>query len=191
MAARGYYFEGAELNGKTFGGFLPSDRIPFASEWGLVTMIGDLRKVIEIVGVDERRARVVAAVSCGTSGGGAVEKYTSLLGPELTHPVDMSATYGWIEHDAADPPEHTSIEDLARSWRTAAMASCLCGTTRSWSGWGRIRPRAGWSCQRGSAPEPSPRGDHFEAYFTLQPYASVCLVVIGLPAASSPRAFST
>jgi pimeloyl-ACP methyl ester carboxylesterase len=57
-----------------------------------------------------------AAVSCGTSKGGATESYTSLLGPKLTHPSDPNATYDWVEWDQTMPPEHTSIDDLARSW---------------------------------------------------------------------------
>ena len=57
-----------------------------------------------------------AAVSCGTSKGGATEKYASLLGGTLTQPSDPAATYAWVEHDQVTPKEHTSIEDIARSW---------------------------------------------------------------------------
>jgi pimeloyl-ACP methyl ester carboxylesterase len=256
-----YYFENKSVEGKTFPGFLYPEDVPFISEWGLPTALGDLRKVIELVAAPDRRSRVVlvghslgaalveayaawdfngspgytelaglvlvdgvageegdsapsitedeylngsgsgftampgvdairastpyialpllgldiypvaavtsmrsqwkpddvikdpyrnkafqtllslgaippmtnraamgfafdnesngvsfAAVSCGTSQGGAVEKYTSLLGPELVHPVDTGATYGWVEFDATSPREATSIDDLARSW---------------------------------------------------------------------------
>lgn len=259
--ASDYYFEGAEVEGKTFAGFLPTDAIPYASEWGLATTVGDLRKVIELAPAAERKSRVVlvghslgatiaeayaawdfdgspgyadlaglvlvdgiageegdaapavteqdyldgggsgftafpgldairtstqyialpllgldiypvaavismralwtpdelkkdpqrdkafqtllsvngvpamtnraamgfafddesngvsfAAVSCGRSEGGAVEKYKSLLGPELVHPVDLNAQYRWIEFDAVEPREATSLDDLARSW---------------------------------------------------------------------------
>jgi pimeloyl-ACP methyl ester carboxylesterase len=256
-----YYFEGKAVEGKTFPGFRQPEDVPFVSEWGLATTLGDLRKVIELVAPSDRKSRVVlvghslgaslaeayaawdfngspgyselaglvlvdgiageegdaapsltedqyvngsgsgfpampgidairssspyialpllgldiypvasvvsmrsqwkpdeiikdphrnkafqtllslgaipdmtnraamgfafddesngvsfAAVSCGKSQGGAVEKYTSLLGPELVHPVDTSATYDWVEFDAIDPREATSIDDLARSW---------------------------------------------------------------------------
>ncbi|MCK6586200.1 MAG: alpha/beta fold hydrolase [Polyangiaceae bacterium] len=256
-----YYFEGEAVEGKTFPGFVQPSDVPYLSEWGLATTLGDLRKVIELVAAPDRKSRIVlvghslgasiaeayaawdfngspgysdlaglvlvdgisgeegdaapsltedeylngsgsgftampgldairastpyialpllgldiypvasvtsmrsqwkpdeiikdfyrnkafqtllslgaipdmtnraamgfafdnesngvsfAAVSCGTSKGGAVEKYTSLLGPELVHPVDTSATYDWIEFDATDPREATSIDDLARSW---------------------------------------------------------------------------
>lgn len=259
--AHGYYFDGATIEGKSFAGFKETDQLPFESEWGLVTTIGDLRKVIELVGEADRRARVVlvghslgasiaeeyaawdfngtpgyselaglvlvdgisgeegdpapsltedayhkgggsgvtaspgldqirastsyialpllglnvypvasiasmralwrpseitkdpdrtkafqtllslgavpdmtnraalgfafddesngvsfAAVSCGTSKGGAVEKYKSILGPELVHPTDTSVTYEWVEYDAVKPAEATSIDDIARSW---------------------------------------------------------------------------
>ncbi len=65
---------------------------------------------------DESNGVSFAAVSCGTSAGGPTEKYTSILGPELTHPSDPDATYTWVEFDAVDPPEHTALDDLARSW---------------------------------------------------------------------------
>lgn len=57
-----------------------------------------------------------AAVSCGTSKGGATEKYTSLLGGVLSQPSDPEATYDWVEYDQVNPKEHTSTEDIARSW---------------------------------------------------------------------------
>ncbi|MEO5731599.1 MAG: alpha/beta fold hydrolase [Byssovorax sp.] len=57
-----------------------------------------------------------AAVSCGTSKGGATEKYASLLGSTLSHPSDPDATYDWVEFDQTNPKDHTSIDDIARSW---------------------------------------------------------------------------
>lgn len=259
--AVGYYFEGAEVEGKKFPGFIPPENVSFISEWGLPTAVGDLHKVIELVGAADRKSRIVlvghslgatiaeayaawdfggspgyselaglvlvdgvageegdaapsiteaeymngsgsgftavpgldairstspyivlpllgldvypvaavvsmraqwkpaevtkdpyrdkafqtllslggipdmtnraamgfafddesngvsfAAVSAGTSKGGAVEKYKSLLGPELVHPVDTGVTYDWVEFDATDPREATSLDDLARSW---------------------------------------------------------------------------
>ena len=57
-----------------------------------------------------------AAVSCGTSKGGATEKYSSLLGSTLSHPSDPDATYDWVEFDQTKPAEHTSTEDITRSW---------------------------------------------------------------------------
>lgn len=58
-AARAYYFDGAEVEGKTFGGFRAGSEMPFASEWGIPTTVGDIRRVIELVPQAERRARVV------------------------------------------------------------------------------------------------------------------------------------
>ncbi len=57
-----------------------------------------------------------AAVSCGTSKGGPTEKYTSLLGGQLSQPSDPDATYDWVEYDQVSPKEHTSTDDIARSW---------------------------------------------------------------------------
>ncbi len=261
-AARAYYFDGAEVEAKTFSGFRTGPELLFASEWGMPTTIGDLRRVIELVPEAERRGRVVlvghsygatiaeelaawdfdgkrgydelaglvlidgvaghegetappisqdeyenggpgpfgkspgvtgirggvtyfalpflgakvypiaaiasmravfapgeitegdvdrdnafrtllsiteipkmtnraaaglafddesngiafASVSCGRSKGGAMEEYTSVLGPTLQHPSDPSATYEWDEFDGVEPAEHTSLDDFARSW---------------------------------------------------------------------------
>jgi pimeloyl-ACP methyl ester carboxylesterase len=262
-AARAYYFDGTEVEKRTFGGFLAGADMLFASEWGIPTTIGDLRRVIDLVPAAERRARVVlvghsfgativeefaawdfdgkpgysdlaglvlvdgvsgaegdttppvpqdeyenggpngifgsspgvkgirngttyfalpllgvkvypvasiaslraqlspeeiieddvdrdnafrtllsltdmpkmtnraaaglafddesngvsfAAVSCGSSKGGALEEYTSLFGSTLVHPSDPTATYDWTEFDAVSPVEHTSLDDITRSW---------------------------------------------------------------------------
>ena len=54
-----YYVDGANVEGRSFAGFLTGPEAPWASEWGLATTVGDLRKVIELVPQPERRARVV------------------------------------------------------------------------------------------------------------------------------------
>jgi pimeloyl-ACP methyl ester carboxylesterase len=56
-----------------------------------------------------------AAVSCGHGEGGPITEYDGLFG-KLSHPSDPAATYTWVEYDAVTPREHTSIEDIARSW---------------------------------------------------------------------------
>jgi hypothetical protein len=58
-AAYDYYVEGSAVEGKTFAGFLTGPEVPWASEWGLATTLGDLRKVIELVPQSERRGRVI------------------------------------------------------------------------------------------------------------------------------------
>ncbi len=57
--AAAYYNDEQEIEGKTFGGFLPQQSLLHASEWGLETTLGDLRRVIEQVPQPERRGRVV------------------------------------------------------------------------------------------------------------------------------------
>lgn len=57
--ARRYYVDGDEIEGKTFPGFVTQSSVPYMSEWGLATTLGDLRKVIELVPQAERRSRVV------------------------------------------------------------------------------------------------------------------------------------
>ena len=58
-AARAFYFDGAEVEGRTFAGFLGGADMLYASEWGIPTTIGDLRAVIDLVPAAERRGRVV------------------------------------------------------------------------------------------------------------------------------------
>lgn len=57
--ARRYYFDGDEVEGKRFAGFVDPSEIPYASEWGAATTLGDLRRVIARVPAAERRSRVV------------------------------------------------------------------------------------------------------------------------------------
>ncbi len=47
--AQRYYLDGETVEGKTFGGYIP-DGAPHASEWGLATALGDLRRVIKSAG---------------------------------------------------------------------------------------------------------------------------------------------
>lgn len=54
-----YYIEGLEVEGRTFEGFLTGPQVPWASEWGLPTTLGDLRNVLSLVPQSERRSRVV------------------------------------------------------------------------------------------------------------------------------------
>lgn len=257
-----YYFESEPAEGKTFAGFLGQAQLDFASEWGLATTVGDLRKVIELIPQAERKSRVFlvghslgasiaeeyaawdfdglagyselaglvlvdgvsrqegnaaaemtekeyhegsmggpagfnppgldaiekttryislpilnldvypmaatvsmravwtpneivedpyrnkafltlltlpeipkmtnraamgfafdnasngvtfAAVSCGEGTGGAITEYDGIFG-KLVHPSDTKATYSWIEYDKTNPREHTSLEDISRSW---------------------------------------------------------------------------
>ncbi|MDI3288954.1 alpha/beta fold hydrolase [Polyangium sp. 15x6] len=261
--AKRYYFEDEPAEGKTFAGFLDQASVDYASEWGLDTTIGDLRRVVELVATEERKARVFlvghslgativeeyaawdfdgkpgygelaglvlvdgvarqegaeaptiteedylkgssqgpnnyltpgletirkttryialpllglnvypvaaiagmralwsptaitedsyrdnafrtllsitdiprmtnraamgfamddasngvsfAAVSCGESKGGALAEYDSLFGTKLLHPSDPTATYDWVEYDATNPREHTSLDDISRTW---------------------------------------------------------------------------
>jgi pimeloyl-ACP methyl ester carboxylesterase len=57
----GYYFEGATVDGGTFGGFKKQGELAFMSEWGLATTMADVRAVLSLVPPAERRGRVVLA----------------------------------------------------------------------------------------------------------------------------------
>lgn len=56
-----------------------------------------------------------AAVSCGEGTGGAITEYEGIFG-KLKHPSDTKATYSWVEYDQTNPREHTSLDDISRSW---------------------------------------------------------------------------
>ncbi len=64
---------------------------------------------------DESNGVTFAAVSCGHGEGGEIAEYEGIFG-KLKHPSDPNATYTWVEYDQVDPREHTSIDDIARSW---------------------------------------------------------------------------
>lgn len=57
--AHDYYFDGATVQGKSFGGFLTAAQLPWASEWGLATTVGDLHAVLALVPPQDRASHVV------------------------------------------------------------------------------------------------------------------------------------
>jgi hypothetical protein len=56
--AAGYYFGEDTIGGEPFAGFLLQADVPYMSEWGLAVHVEDLRRVIEVVPENERKARV-------------------------------------------------------------------------------------------------------------------------------------
>jgi pimeloyl-ACP methyl ester carboxylesterase len=57
--SRRYYVDGEEVEGKKFAGFLDGSDVPYESEWGMATTLGDLRAVMALVPAPERKSRVV------------------------------------------------------------------------------------------------------------------------------------
>lgn len=57
--ARAYYFDQEPVEGRTFEGFRMAATMKWMSEWGAGTTVEDLRRVIELVPEQDRRARVV------------------------------------------------------------------------------------------------------------------------------------
>jgi hypothetical protein len=55
--ATNYYFNQESVEGKTFAGILGS--LPWESEWGLATTVGDLRNVLSLLAPADRKSRVV------------------------------------------------------------------------------------------------------------------------------------
>lgn len=56
--AKRYYFEEEAVEGKTFTGFVEQASFDYASEWGITTTVGDLRKIIELAPQNERKPRL-------------------------------------------------------------------------------------------------------------------------------------
>jgi hypothetical protein len=57
-----------------------------------------------------------AAINAGEGTGGPIVAYEGLFGGALVHPSDPAATYGWLEYDQVNPPENSSLDDVARTW---------------------------------------------------------------------------
>lgn len=57
--ALGYYFDGLEIDGRTFSGVVPTDGPSYASEWGMVQEVADLAMVLGFVEQASRRSHVV------------------------------------------------------------------------------------------------------------------------------------
>lgn len=67
-----YYIDEHEVEGRTFAGFLTGPETPWASEWGLATTVGDLRRVLALV-PDKKRV-VLLGHSLGAS---VIEAYAA------------------------------------------------------------------------------------------------------------------
>lgn len=96
--ATSYYFEHAALEGKTFDGFLTAAQASAMADWGLPTMVADVRAVVERFPAEARRARVFLA---GHSLGGqfaaeyaAWDQGGKALGEELAGLLMLDAVTG-------------------------------------------------------------------------------------------------
>lgn len=59
----------------------------------------------------------IAAVNAGQSIGGALTPSSAPFGGgSVVKPTELSATYGWLEYDAVEPRETTSLSDFALAW---------------------------------------------------------------------------
>lgn len=113
-AAYAYYDRGEPVEGKTFAGFLAGANAPWASEWGLATTVADLRKVIERVPAEQRKARVVLL---GHSLGASVaEAYAAWDFDGVPGQADLAALVladgvARREGDAADKVDRAAYEN--------------------------------------------------------------------------------
>jgi hypothetical protein len=73
--AQGYYRRRHTIDGAPFAGFLEQSEVDFMSEWGLATLIEDLRRVIALVPEAARRGHVF--LMGHSAGAGVVESYAA------------------------------------------------------------------------------------------------------------------
>ena len=63
---------------------------------------------------DQFSPALVMRTSVGTAVGGDLEKYHNpFSGEDLMRPADTNVVYSWQEYDQTDPPELTSLDDVA------------------------------------------------------------------------------
>ena len=73
--AQGYYFGSDTIDGTPFAGFRDQDEVDYMSEWGLATLLEDLRRVIALVPLADRQAHVF--LMGHSAGAGVVESYAA------------------------------------------------------------------------------------------------------------------
>lgn len=104
--AMAYYFEGAEVEGRTFAGLPTSDDLGHFSEWGLATFMADLRTVLETIPEARRPTNLFLG---GHSLGGALVEIASAwdvdgapLGASLAGIIPIDGTIGGVGLDRDD-----------------------------------------------------------------------------------------
>ena len=73
--AQGYYYRSDTIDGTPFAGFRDQDEVAYMSEWGLTTLVEDVRRVIAIVPAADRQAHVF--LMGHSAGGGVAESYAA------------------------------------------------------------------------------------------------------------------
>jgi hypothetical protein len=59
----------------------------------------------------------ISAVNAGQSTGGALtESVSAFGGSKVVKPTELTATYRWLEYDAVEPKETTSLSEFALAW---------------------------------------------------------------------------
>ena len=98
--ASAYYFDGAEVDGRTFEGLPAQEDLGYVSEWGLVTLMSDLQAVLERVPEDRRQTNLFLG---GHSLGGAIVEIASAwdvggeaLGAQLAGIIPMDGTINGV-----------------------------------------------------------------------------------------------
>jgi hypothetical protein len=135
--AWGYYFDGAEVDGETFAGYVPQEDVSYMSEWGLIEdpIRDNTFEILFGLGVNQMpKATNIATLglafdsmhqplsfsrtTLGTLTGGPTEDFTFPIAGDdvLQRPSDPDATYDWIDAFDSDPPEFTPARNLARSF---------------------------------------------------------------------------
>ncbi len=100
--ARGYYFGGETVGGQGFDGFVTQDAVPFMSEWGLATLVGDLRAVIDRVPADLQRGHVF--LMGHSLGGSFAETFAAWRFEDGTRGADLLAGVVLVDGHQSEMP---------------------------------------------------------------------------------------
>lgn len=90
--ADGYYYDDETVGGVAFEGYVDQSEVPFMSEWGLATHVGDLHAVIGVIPEEHRRTRTfLLGHSLGASFAEAYAAWRFGDGAEATNGYDELA----------------------------------------------------------------------------------------------------
>jgi len=100
--ARGYHFRRETVGGVAFDGFVEQEDVPFMSEWGLQTHLGDLRALIDRVDRTDQQARVF--LMGHSLGGSMTESFLSWRFDDGTRGSELLAGFILVDGAAGSSP---------------------------------------------------------------------------------------
>lgn len=125
--AHGYYYAGETIGGTGFAGFRTQESVGFMSEWGLVTMIEDVRRVVALVPSASRRDHVF--LMGHSAGAGVAESYAGWRFEDGTRGAEELA--GVVLVDGASPGASISEAEYHAGFGSGFMTSPGVDAVRS------------------------------------------------------------